>query len=70
MDQGSEEEVPIGDVRDKNIPMLWTFKVKRHPTGKVLKRKGRIVVSGNVMRPYAEGTHAPIIAWPTTRSSL
>ena len=53
----------------KVVPMIWTMRVKRSPSGEVTKRKGRCCYRGDVDQGDFETT-SPVVSWSTIRLFL
>ena len=48
----------------KIIPCTWVFRIKRSPSGDIIKKKARICVRGDLMTINAE-SYAPVVSWST-----
>ena len=51
------------------IPCQWVLRVKRSPSGEIIKYKGRIVLRGDLM-DEDEDNFAPVCAWSSVRFFL
>ena len=48
----------------KVIPCTWVFRIKRSPSGDIIKKKARICVRGDLMTIDDE-SYAPVVSWST-----
>jgi hypothetical protein len=65
----SATDVPEGV---KVLPVMWVFKIKRYPDGRVRRFKARLVVRGDFQvegEDYDE-KYAPVVPWSTVRLLL
>jgi hypothetical protein len=68
------EIVPTRSVprRCKPIPMVWSMKRKRDPTGEIVKWKARLCAGGH-KQVYGDSywdTYSPVVSWSTVRLTL
>jgi Reverse transcriptase (RNA-dependent DNA polymerase) len=67
--QGTWDEVPKSDAKDKIIPGTWVFRRKRSPDGDIKKYKARFCVRGDLQEGVFE-TYAPVVSWSSVRIFL
>ena len=53
----------------KVVPCKWVLTYKRNPDGTIKKRKGRVVLRGD-LQEYEGETFSPVAAWSTIRAFL
>ena len=71
-DKGCWEECQKSEADTKGqkiIPCTWVFRIKRSPSGDIIKKKARICVRGDLMTIDAE-SYAPVVSWSTIRFFL
>ena len=54
---------------EKIIPCTWVLRIKRNPTGDIIKLKARICLRGDLM-DQNEDNFAPVCAWSSVRFYL
>lgn len=66
------ELVPILQCKGKPVPVVWSFRRKRTPTGEVIKHKARLNVHGGQtdFGIHYWDTFAPVVQWFTIRVML